>query len=189
MSVIHRSLELYGQHCKIATVPGDGNCMLHSLAFCACVPYHTGIFNGKKITKVQVAELMRQELFDKLDENYRKISGGEYAKTSEFIDETKFSNLKKLFSSKNMLGEETKVYIEFLIEKNILIIDAHTGKLNSKMGYDKSKFSCVLYYTSFVDEEGNDSGHYEPVIWFDKLTGKNNLVFTHEHEFMKRMMR
>src|SRR4030042_5572170 len=112
LTLVSRDVVIRGYSCKIYSTPGDGNCMLHSLAAITYEPYHTLMYNGKRITRERIAEIFRGELLENLDENYHQILGGRYAETGKFVRDTNKDYLKELFSSKNMLGEETIVYLE-----------------------------------------------------------------------------
>lgn len=185
---------------NVLATPGDGDCMLHAIARALYPAYNTGVRHGRRITQKQIVTKMRKDLLEKLErrnpENglrgYDEVSDGAFAATSEVVDTTKLSYLRKILGGSYQLGEEVKVLIEHFIHCNIFLIDARSNQLYSKHDFNPDWNVVVLYHTIYVDAEGTESGHFE-LVTLDQLpyhrpSGEDE-VFSPQHPFVQYLLR
>lgn len=183
-----RDIIILKEQCRVYDVPDDGDCMLHCVAHAIFPPYRTGVFQGKKISKKEVVRMMRTEMLEKLDREYGKVLGGAFAESGQFVEEASIESLRALFKTNLMLGEETKVYLEHLIEKNILVVNEE-GNAYKHYSYNKDYPSIVLRFKDIVDAVGHHSGHYNVVMWLEPSTGKQISLFEHDHPFINKLLK
>jgi hypothetical protein len=171
------------------STPEDGHCMLHAIAMAIYPRYQTS--DAK--TKLEIVKQIRKELLVRLNEinpksgksNYKTIANGAFADSADWNERSGTEYLKQLLSSSQQLGEETKIILEFFIEKNILIVDGKTNRLYMKHDFNPSRSCIVLYYTVLGDnEKGEQIGHFEMISVQDRSTGNLVRHFTVSHPFV-----
>lgn len=188
-NTIKAKLYYPGFRVYVHATPEDGHCMLHALAMAIYPPYKTSE------TKLEIVKQIRREILTKLYEinpksgktNYKTISGGSFAESALWNKASTSAGLKELFSSSQQLGEEAKIILEFFIEKNILVIDAKTGKLYTKHDFQPDRSSVILYYTVLGENvNGDQIGHFELI----SVQNNTYLVchFESSHPFVKYLM-
>ena len=192
-----KKLKIGNFNVRILATPGDGDCMLHAIARALYPSYTSGLRHGRKITPGQIVKKMRSDLLEKLERRnpqngltgYDEVSDGAFAVSSEFLDTTKMSYLKRILGGSYQLGEEVKILIEHFIHCNILLIDSRTNQLYSRHGFNEEWNSIVLYHTIYIDEEGVESGHFELVALDNGLRqGEEDEVFNPRHPFVRYLL-
>lgn len=138
--------------------PADGSCFFHSIANAFFTPYHTEVFNGKKVSKTEIVAHLRKELADKLSE---KVVGNDKLRYYDILNNGNTSNFSKQvpeFSMERMQSELASNhpigygYLEFVgnqLDKDIFILDAERNDVYITNEEDltiKNRNSIVLYY-------------------------------------------
>lgn len=188
VATVGKDIYISGNACKKYDVPGDGDCFLHSISLAIFPAYSTGVFNNKKITRVEVVRRLRGEMLSRLNVEYKNVLGGELAEFGKFVQEASYDYLKELYKSRRMLGEETKSYLEHLIEKNIIVV-TRNGIPMRHMAYDEHRPTVIVMFIEIKDGAGVESGHYNSIFWVDPETGREESLFSHKHPFIQAILR
>ena len=171
----------------------DGNCLFHAIANSYYKPYHSGILQGKKISRSTIVENMRKELAKELTrktENgmtvYDTLANGNYGDFAKNVPEFSLENMIKRLQTNKAIGYGYMELISITLEKDIYILDAKTHDLyeSDEKPYmvNGLRSSIVLYYVGgnyelvgIENEDGTFSTHFAPShsfirFLFDKIT-------------------
>lgn len=103
---------------------GDGNCLFHALLDAFFIPYRTGNFKGKKVTKRSMVRHLRKALAKTLKGKYTRLADGHLPQFAMEIPEFRLDNMVKELASENPIGFGFLEHISNEIEKDIYVLDA-----------------------------------------------------------------
>lgn len=136
--------------------PGDGHCLIHSVAFSVYPPYRTKQLNGVAITQRQVVEKFRTDIANRLERVDIRTGRSLYDTVARgglrnlgLADPEYYSldALQKLLRSSNNLGQEILVVLENLLNINIFVLDHSTQDVIHHGVNNDNRRSIILYYT------------------------------------------
>lgn len=138
-------------------MPGDGHCMMHSVAFSIFKPYRTGEKDGKAISKFEIVKTIRNDLADRLERIdpdtgkrlYDVLGNGNLASLGKADpDHYSLESLQSLLRSSRNLGEEIISALEYILEINILVLDGSNKDVVKRKRNVIYKKSIVLYFSN-----------------------------------------
>lgn len=143
--------------------PGDGHCLIHSVAFSVYLPYRTGKLYGKSVSQDSIVKKFREDMAKRLEKIdvktgkkfYDTVGNGNLASLGKADPEYySLDSLKKLLLSSKNLGPEIIIVLEHLIKVNIYILDERHVDVVTRDESNNYQKSIVVYYSHH---------HYTPV--------------------------
>lgn len=155
------------------STPGDGSCMFHAITNSFFKPYHTGILDGKSVSRNKIIASFRKELSDRLDTKvsdapdsptyYDLLNRGytaEWAKDAKVAEYT-LTHMQQELDSNTYIGYG---YIELIgnaLNKDIYVLEASRQDIYRQVDEDleliiKGNRNSIILYNI-------DNSHYELV--------------------------
>lgn len=137
------------------TMPGDGHCMMHSVAFAIYKPYKTGEMDGKAISRFDIVKEMRDKLalrLERIDPDtgkqlYEVLGNGNLALLGKADPEHySLESLQSTLRSSKNLGEEIITALEYILELNIIILDGKTRDVVKRKRDVMYKQTIILHF-------------------------------------------
>jgi hypothetical protein len=136
--------------------PGDGHCLIHSVAFACYLPYATGKLDGRVVDRNKIVKRFRSDMANRLEkidiETGKKfndiINDGALAELGT-VDPEYYSlqSLQNLLRSDKYLGPEIIIILENILELNIYVLDARFQDVVQKDNKKIYDLSIVIYYS------------------------------------------
>lgn len=136
--------------------PGDGHCLIHSVAFACYLPYSTGRLDGKAVDRNKIVKKFRSDMARRLDRIdiytgktfYDTINNGALAELGKADPEYySLQSLKNLLLSEKYLGPEIITILESILELNIYVLDVRHHDVVQRDDKKKYEYSIVIYYS------------------------------------------
>lgn len=167
--------------------PADGSCLFHAIANAYFSPYHTEMWDGKKITRSAIVRSMRRELADKLSQKdtsskpgatyYEQLNNGNTKAFASAVPEFSLEQMKQTLDSDSHVGYGYMEFIGNAIDRDIYILSGpHQDVYNSdelRLTIRGNRSSIVLYFASnhyelvgIKNEDDTFSTHFKPTHTF-----------------------